>query len=84
MKELFLKHQIFNGDAINSIYNSYSELFQNKYEVKQLILGNCETKVIRKYINSQEEENVTFLIDAASINAALCYEIIQTCTPEFV
>lgn len=37
--ELIKKIYIFNDDAIESIYNSYNEIFSNSFELKKLILG---------------------------------------------
>lgn len=42
ISELLYKNYVFNDDAIESIYNSYKELFNSQSELKQLILGNCE------------------------------------------
>jgi hypothetical protein len=42
ISELLQKNYVFNDDAIESIYNSYKELFNSQSELKQLIFGNCE------------------------------------------
>lgn len=36
------KHQVFNKDMIESLYNSYGEIFNDQNEVRQLIYGNYE------------------------------------------
>lgn len=42
VSELLYKNYVFNEDTIESIYHSYSELFNSQSELKQLIFGNCE------------------------------------------
>lgn len=43
ISELIYRNYIFNDEAIESIYNSYEGLFESPSELKQLVLGNCET-----------------------------------------
>lgn len=42
ISELLQKNYVFNDDTIESIYNSYKELFNSQSELKQLIFGNCK------------------------------------------
>ena len=44
ISELLYKNYIFNDEAIESIYSSYDELFESPSELKQLILGNYESR----------------------------------------